>query len=211
MKRFNRIALVICCGLVWLLAGLAYPVLPYPELELYQGETSFSGHNAYLQLQQLVTQFPARTVWSAADRQSADWVAAEFGELGFQVSSQEFSTRAQLDYLEPRAAATSSRLQPSGFATVSGSNVLGFLPGTSPETVVRNGGDSPHCFKNLLHNIPRTIAEIEAAMTKWPPGRIIENAALALQSGISPLTLDENQINPLAIGLDVARIPLLTN
>ncbi|MDI6870853.1 MAG: M28 family peptidase [Bacillota bacterium] len=76
-------ALVI--GLGWLAAR------PVPDVPVYDGDLEFQASQAMLYLSELVTRFPRRDYAYPARREAAEWIAAELGQNGLQVYTQEFS------------------------------------------------------------------------------------------------------------------------
>lgn len=164
MLKVSRLTLVAICILIWVIAGIAYPLTPYPQFEPYQDETQFDGSSAYSLLNELVTRFPGRTVGSTAGRESAGWVADTFSSLGLQVRTQEFTTKAPLDYLTPKEVAHLTRLKPGSFSEVTGVNVIGLLPGESPEAILIGAHrDVTGTLQGAEDNASGTAAMLELA------------------------------------------------
>ncbi|RLE81457.1 MAG: hypothetical protein DRJ52_04170 [Thermoprotei archaeon] len=74
--------------------GLIVVPLTQPSIVLYEGETRFSGDEAYTLLSKIVTEYRRRVVGSEADRRIALWIYDYFKEIGLESYIQVFYTRS---------------------------------------------------------------------------------------------------------------------
>ncbi len=150
IKRTNHSTFVLCLSASFVVLVLLFfnPgwLREYPEVEVYQGEVSFSGASAFEYLETLVTQFPDRQIGRPNALGSAQWVAREFEELGVAAHLEEFTrlgvgaevvqhiSAGEMDLAfrgELRDLSPNSILE-----AYTGVNVVGVLPGQVEDRVV---------------------------------------------------------------------------
>ncbi|MTI95080.1 MAG: M28 family peptidase [Firmicutes bacterium] len=106
----------------------------YPDYEFAVPESSFDGEQAYALLDELVSEYPGRTLGSEANAEAALWLEAYFADLDLNVSVEEF----EADYFLTRAGQKSPRglYWQDLFAQRTGQNVLALSPGAVEDLVV---------------------------------------------------------------------------
>ncbi len=137
---------IICLGIVPVLTAFVLFGSPgikeYTQLEVYQGILNFSGQKAYELLETLVTEYPNRQVGTENARDSAEWIAGQFRELGLETYIEEFRSFGVRSAVVQGAMQGNLEVIDSTFSPghllqkYNGVNVVGVSPGRSDQRVI---------------------------------------------------------------------------